>query len=52
MDKLNKKTRELKAGNRGLYSALVLASCVGLFVITVRFHLDRILLCTVDHLVP
>jgi len=52
MEKLNKETTESSAGGRVLYRTLVLTSCVGLFLITVGFQLDHLLLCALDHLVP
>jgi hypothetical protein len=52
MQSLGKKTTESRAANRVLRPALVLTSCLSLFLITVRFHLDRLLLCALDHLSP
>lgn len=52
MQNLNKKTTESRPGNAVLRTTLLLTSCLGLFLITVSFHLERLLLCAVDHLVP
>jgi hypothetical protein len=52
MQNLEKKTTTSRAGNAVLRPTLLLASCLSLFLVTVRFHLDGVLLCALDHLVP